>query len=129
MTASLGRYARPTTAEVKAFNKRLKTARIAAGFRQRELAFKVGVEERTISTWESNRAPNTANVERLAEVLKVNFDWLRYGKTRAICDGSVMPDEELASIVREIETAREALDRAVEKLTAFNTRQLTSSKQ
>jgi transcriptional regulator with XRE-family HTH domain len=125
MTASLGRYARPTAEEVKAFNRRLKTARIAAGFSQRELAFKVGVEERTISTWESNRSPNTTNMERLAEVLKVNFDWLCYGKTRAICDGSVMPDEELASIVREIEIARQALDRVMQKLTAFNTRQLT----
>lgn len=129
MTASLGRYARPTAAEVKAFNKRLKTARIAAGFRQRELAYAVGVQERTISTWESNRAPNTANVERLAKALKVDFDWLRYGKTRAIASGSVMPDEELVVIVREIEIARAALDRAVEKLTAFNTRQLTSNKQ
>ena len=54
-------------------NARLKAARVAAGYSQRDLAALVGVTEQVVGRWETRRAvPSRENRERVATLLDVS---------------------------------------------------------
>lgn len=59
---------------------RVRAARKHRGLDQKELGDRIGVHEKTVSRWENNKQPiELANLEALATVLRVDFDWLREG--------------------------------------------------
>lgn len=52
---------------------RIKSARKNAGLTQRELGEKLGVSEKTVSSWEINRTePSMGTLEKIAKVLDIN---------------------------------------------------------
>lgn len=64
--------------KTKVIADRCRTARVKAGFRQKELAGKLGVNMSLISQWETGRIKkiNPKHIEVLAELAEVNVDWL-----------------------------------------------------
>ena len=105
--------------------------------RQTELAERLGVSERTITSWESGETrPAWPNLERLAEELEVSIDWLlrdEEGDTgpkleelsdmvRVLADEMVKHDERLHELfhrmaARDIQERMEAcLNKIVDKL-------------
>ena len=59
------------------FGEKLKTARLAAGYTQEELAARLTVSRAAIAKWESDRGmPDITNLKALAEVLRVSTDYL-----------------------------------------------------
>jgi SOS-response transcriptional repressor LexA len=65
------------------FSKRLTIKRHQLNFTQDDLAELIGVSRATINMWENpvsdEKYPNTNNLKKLAEVLKVEESWLRFG--------------------------------------------------
>jgi len=57
-------------------------ARRYAGMSQTDLASRVGVQRSAVSHWESNpaRNPSITNMQRIAEVTGVHFEWLATGR-------------------------------------------------
>jgi transcriptional regulator with XRE-family HTH domain len=61
---------------------RIRLARRRAGYSQEALAQLLGVKRSAVANWEatSGASPCGANLERLAEVLKVAYEWLATGR-------------------------------------------------
>ncbi|MEM7268625.1 MAG: helix-turn-helix transcriptional regulator [Pseudomonadota bacterium] len=75
------------------FGDRIVSAREALGLSQAQLARRLGVQENTLSDWESDRAEPRANkLQMLAGVLNVSLVWLMSGEG----DGSPAEVEEEA---------------------------------
>lgn len=64
------------------FKKRLAEARIQNGLNKSELARHLGISASSCIQWESedNKRPNIRNMEKLAILLDVNFEWLATGR-------------------------------------------------
>lgn len=59
------------------FSDRLKTARKACGFYQREVAERLGISERGYRFWENGqREPSIEYLIALADLLDVDLNWL-----------------------------------------------------
>lgn len=61
------------------FKERLRETRQIRGFSQRDLALAAGVSKSVIEkyeSWENERIPNTKQLYRIAEVLRVSLDYL-----------------------------------------------------
>lgn len=66
---------------------RIKHARAAMGLSQSQLGKRLGVDASAVSQWEVNKtAPNSANLAKLATVLKRSAVWLRFGTEETIAD-------------------------------------------
>lgn len=62
------------------FGDNLKKIRIARGLSQDELADKLEVSQRTVSSWETNRTePNMGIVQKIADIFNVTTDEMIYG--------------------------------------------------
>lgn len=61
---------------------RTRMARRYAGMSQTDLAARVGVQRSAVSHWERNpaRSPSITNMQRIAEVTGVHFEWLATGR-------------------------------------------------
>ena len=60
---------------------RIKSARLKAGFTQRELAKKLDVSAGAVGQWETGGVPATERLATIADQLAVSLDWL-LGKSR-----------------------------------------------
>lgn len=69
----------------------IKTARLAAGLSQRQLAIKVGVGDvASVSRWElGKQEPRGKTLTRLAEVLEKSVDWFHQDHSEAVSPGPV----------------------------------------
>ena len=62
------------------FADRLKTARINAGYTQKELANKLGIAQSSVSAWGTGDCyPTIEHVKAITEILDVTFDYLTDG--------------------------------------------------
>jgi transcriptional regulator with XRE-family HTH domain len=62
------------------FADRLKTARVKAGYSQKELATKLGIAQSSVSAWGSGDTyPTIEHVKAITEILDVTFDYLTDG--------------------------------------------------
>lgn len=61
-------------------SQRLRLARRHAGLSQRALAEAVGVARSAVSHWEAGSQPSAANLEQVAVVTQVRFEWLATGR-------------------------------------------------
>lgn len=65
----------------KKLGQRIREARIANGFSQEDLGDALSLTRSSVSLWEKGlSAPEQANLQTLADVLKVTPDYLLYGK-------------------------------------------------
>lgn len=72
------------------FGERLKSARIAKKYTQKELALKVGAKHNSISGWENDKnKPDPDTIELLCGVLEISPNYLLGSKTA----DSIKPDE------------------------------------
>ncbi len=114
---------------------RVKLARRYAGLSQAQLAQRLSVHRSAVTHWElsSKRNPNMAHLRLLAEVVKVQFEWLATGRgemalltdaldTVAAADALLIEDElemRLMLAFRDIPTkAKVPLTEIVEQLAA-----------
>lgn len=59
------------------FSVRLKELRLQHGFRQEELAEKIGIKRNSYSDWENGKCkPNYEKLEKIADFFGVSLDWL-----------------------------------------------------
>lgn len=70
------------------WNERVGQRRRFLGLTKTELARRCGVSQPTANQWESGEITETSasNFDRLAEVLEVSLDWLRFGKEQINMD-------------------------------------------
>lgn len=63
-------------------SQRIRLARRQAGFSQRELAARIGVQRSAVSHWESptGKNPSLAHLQMLAVTVNVQFEWLATGR-------------------------------------------------
>ena len=89
---------------------RLKVAREKAGWSQRELAQRLGVELDSIAAWErDDREPRANRIMMLCGVLGVTLKWLLEGHE----DEQMAQDETLLPVIRaELERLRSMLEEA-----------------
>lgn len=75
---------------------RIRLARRAAGMSQKQLAQAVGVQRSAVSHWEAplGKNPSVAHLRKLAQVTKVQFEWLVTGRG----DMGLSKDTQLDSI-------------------------------
>lgn len=86
---------------------RLPEARDAAGYTQQALAGALGVEDRTVRSWEAGESfPRDGVLERMAKLLQVDPSWFLLPDTTQD-DG---PDPRIAIAKQHIEAALSALD-------------------
>lgn len=70
---------------------RLTRAREARGLTTRDLAWKLGVRQSTVTKWESDRSvPSSHRLSTLAGILDVSLSWLLHG----VGNGPLETDEE-----------------------------------
>ena len=63
--------------------KNIKRLRKSNGYTQTELAEKIGVSDRTISAWETDRnEPNIVDIQKLADALHTKKKYLNRGRFR-----------------------------------------------
>jgi transcriptional regulator with XRE-family HTH domain len=85
-----------------AFGARLNTAMTEAGLKQRDLAEQVGAHHNRVNEWvRGTRWPSIGHLASLAQVLKVDLDWLLLGTPGRA------PEPAAASGRRAIELAHE----------------------
>lgn len=59
------------------FPKRLKAARLEAGYTQEQVAIKIGIKQNTISKYETgNLEPNLETLAKMAQFYNVSINWL-----------------------------------------------------
>jgi transcriptional regulator with XRE-family HTH domain len=86
--------------ETATFGDRRAAAREAAALSRVELAFRLGVGERTVATCEDDRAEPRANrLQMLAGMLNVTLMWLLIGRG----EGAQPPGEERSAVPVEID--------------------------
>lgn len=63
-------------------SQRIRLARRQAGFSQRDLAARIGVQRSAVSHWESplGRNPTLAHLQAIAIAVNVQFEWLATGR-------------------------------------------------
>lgn len=79
---------------------RLKTAREARGYTQRELASLCGFGEKQVWRYENGSDPSAEHLTILANVLEVSSDYL-LGRVSTF-DGIYVPDESLSPVERKL---------------------------
>jgi len=96
------------------WNDRVGERRRALGLTKTELAKRCGVSQPTANQWESGEIEETSasNFDRLAQVLEVSVEWLRFGSQRSSADTlagltQVQKDQVLA-MIDEMRVANEA---------------------
>ena len=99
-------------AKIAELPKKLKRARMSAGFSQKELAEKLGLSGKTISAYEKARAvPPTPTLARISEITKVPVQDI-IGERQVSYNGEILKSiRELNSSVRNIERLLEQLAR------------------
>lgn len=91
---------------------RLRTARRASGFTQKELAEELGVEAITVSRWERGvTSPSLPRLRRIAELTGTAVSELVRSQ-----DGSSAHSLELAALREELAQTRELVDRIARTL-------------
>ena len=65
---------------VKTFSDRLKHARLLRGYTQEELARLARISQSAIGSYESSLRQSSRSARKLAQVLKVELEWLETGK-------------------------------------------------
>jgi transcriptional regulator with XRE-family HTH domain len=92
---------------------RLRTARVAAGLTQRQLAETLGVEPITVSRWERGvTSPSLARIRRVAETTGTNTSDL-------VASAETSPHSaELAALREELDELRAAVNRMARALVA-----------
>jgi len=96
------------------WNDRVGERRRALDLTKTELAKRCGVSQPTANQWESGEIEETSasNFDRLAQVLEVSVEWLRFGSQRSSADTlagltQVQKDQVLA-MIDEMRVANEA---------------------
>ena len=90
------------------FAMRIRAARRSAGMSQRELATRLGVTRGAVANWESdNVAPATKRLQRIAQVTRVNFEWLATGRGPVKRDS---PPDEVHALDTVTETVFDPLE-------------------
>ena len=57
----------------------LKAARINAGLRQTDMALSLGVDRKTVGSWENGKSMPTADkIERICDILGLNYDNIQW---------------------------------------------------
>ncbi len=64
--------------------KRVESARLSLGYKQHDLAGKMGVSQQAIQKIEDGRTKMPRDVDKLATILNVSVEWLITGKTAPI---------------------------------------------
>jgi len=72
----MARFNRP----VKTFSDRLKHARLLRQHTQKSLARACGLSQSTISSYESGSRRSSRSLRKMAQVLRIELDWLDTGK-------------------------------------------------
>lgn len=94
---------------------RIKDLRNRCGFKQQELADKIGVSRQVLSNWERGYTPlDSDGVTKLAKILEVPTDYILFGEVREIQSAAierildaVKDDEELFDFVIDISQRNE----------------------
>lgn len=68
---------------------RIRSARTSAGLSQSQLAEQTGVKRSAVAQWErrGGTRPSVQNLERVAVITQVRFEWLATGRGSARADG------------------------------------------
>lgn len=70
--------------EMSTLGERIKQARTAAGLKQREVAEPFGIDRANVAQWENDTSrPDADRFGELADILKVDLDWLMTEKGKA----------------------------------------------
>ena len=89
------------------FKENLKYFRIQNGWQQQDLAAKMGINAKTISSWETGRTePNLGQLAKLAKVLNCSMDTLAGGETRSVKD---ITTEEVYTKINSMTNRRELI--------------------
>lgn len=92
---------------------RIRDLRDRRGFKQKELADKIGVSRQVLSNWERDYTPVDADgIASLAKLLEVSTDFILYGKDENISTTkqialALEDDEELREFFTELSTREE----------------------
>lgn len=68
-----------TDVKLSTIGERIKYARVHRNLSQRQVAVKVGVDQKTISNMEKNAGFSTPRLEMVARVLGCEYEWVRHG--------------------------------------------------
>ena len=83
---------------------RIKSARTFRKRSQRWLAEEIGVNQSSVTQWETGKTdPTTENLSRIAQVLDINFEWLAKG-TGAVVGTSIPATVVLSEPLPEIDS-------------------------
>lgn len=107
------------SAETSTFGDRLAGAREAAGISQTDLARRLGVKLKTVTSWEQDLLEPRANrLQMLAGLLNVSIMWLLTGEG----DGIPGPDEgaaiapDVTALLGELRQLKSEMGRSAERL-------------
>lgn len=95
------------------FNKKLKEARIQKGLSQRGLGLALGLSDKTISSYESNRSfPNLEILEKISEILDKPIEYfISSSKKTSIIELLKQIEKNQEEITKEIISIREFINR------------------
>ena len=104
------------------YGTRIRRARILRKLSQTQMSLCLGVHRSAVAQWEQpgGTAPSLEHIDRIAELLEVNFEWLATGRGRMKPDANHDPRERIPA-----EFARDVLE---ERL-LFASRQLSEYKR
>ncbi len=95
------------------FAKNLARCRVIAGFNQSELALELGIDKRTVSSWENERTtPSIEVIKKIADILGCSIDSL-------INSDSVLNEDEISIPIKSSTDARRFL-MAIPLLSTFS---------
>ncbi len=95
------------------FNKKLKEARIQKGLSQRGLGLALGLSDKTISSYESNRSyPNLEILDKISEILDKPIEYfISSSKKTSIIELLKQIEKNQEEITKEIISIREFVNR------------------
>lgn len=97
------------------FGDRVAAAREAQGMTQKDLARRLGVQEKTVEGWENDLSEPRANkLQILAGLLNVSMAWLLTGEGAGIDTDTVSPD--LAGLMAGMRVLRSEMLNSAERL-------------
>jgi len=107
-----------------AFSGRLKMLRRERGWSQEELAAKLDVSPGSVGNWEMGPyLPHPKTLRKIAALLEVDFFYLQQGERGQVARQTMMREKapgygavDLVELLREIEGARDSLERAAQQL-------------
>ncbi len=124
MTSTATKHVGWYSDEAATFGDRVAGAREVLGMTQEDLSRRLGVQLKTISSWENDMSEPRANkLQMLAGILNVSMRWLLTGEGHGP-DGSTARDlpEEVAALLRELSEARDQIVRASERMAVIERR-------